>query len=105
MIRPVNPPPTGLRRLLWPYARPYLGMLMLVLVLGTVTALAQQSAYLLVKPTWQVLFEDPPQESVAIVEPVAEQAEPGAFGGIEDQMQAAKEWAVEQGSREVPGLQ
>ncbi|MBJ76912.1 MAG: ABC transporter permease [Planctomycetes bacterium] len=95
MIRPVNPPPTGLRRLLWPYARPYLGMLMLVLVLGTVTALAQQSAYLLVKPTWQVLFEDPPQESVAIVEPVAEQAEPGAFGGIEDQMQAAKEWAVE----------
>ncbi len=51
MIRPVKPVPTGLRRLLWPYARPYMGALALVLVLGMVTAMAQQSAYLLVKPT------------------------------------------------------
>jgi subfamily B ATP-binding cassette protein MsbA len=95
MIRPVNPAPTGLRRLLWPYARPYLGVLVLVLILGMVTALAQQSAYLLVKPTWQVLFEDAPKETDEDISSGAEQVEPGAFGGIEAQMQLTKEWAVD----------
>ncbi|MEO2164017.1 MAG: ABC transporter ATP-binding protein, partial [bacterium] len=95
MIRPVNPAPTGLRRLLWPYARPYLGALVLVLALGIVTALAQQSAYLLVKPTWQVLFEDAPEETDEDISSGTEQVEPGGFGGIEGQMQQAKEWAVD----------
>ena len=95
MIRPVNPAPTGLRRLLWPYARPYLGALVLVLILGMVTALAQQSAYLLVKPTWQVLFEDAPKETDEDISSGTEQVEPDGFGGIETQMQRAKEWAVD----------
>jgi subfamily B ATP-binding cassette protein MsbA len=60
-----------------------------------VTALAQQSAYLLVKPTWQVLFEDAPAETDVDISSGTEQVEPGGFGGIEAQMQLAKEWAVD----------
>ena len=59
--------PRSLVALLWPHTRPLLGAIALVLCLGTLSALAEQSVYVLVKPTWQVLFpaeqvEEPPAE-------------------------------------------
>ncbi len=103
MIRPVNPATRGLRHLLWPYARPYLGILLLVLGLGALSAVAQQSAYLLVKPTWQVLFEDPvePEPSGPAQLP-AEDASTGGIGELEARMTQAKEWATAQVLGESP---
>lgn len=52
-------------RLLRPHVRPYVWVLVLVVLLGTVSAVAQKSTILLLAPTWQVLF---PTESAAETE-------------------------------------
>jgi len=110
MIRPVKPAPTGLRHLLWPYARPYLGALALVLCLGAVTAVLQQSAYFMLKPTWEVLFEDVPQEPTRPaglglqpeIEPEVEPLPLNTMGGIELKMEALRDWATDRVLGESP---
>lgn len=46
----------NLLRLLWPHLRTYRGLFLVVLLLGSISAFAQQSAILLIKPVWDVLF-------------------------------------------------
>lgn len=50
--------PRGLFRLLAPYAKPFIGALALVFVLNGLGALLQQGTYLLLQPTWTLLFSD-----------------------------------------------
>ena len=87
---------SNLFRLLWPHMRPHLGMLSLIVVLGTVTALAQQSAFVLVKPTWEVLF---PVETAAAQEAQQEEQAGAGEGSFTATLQ---EWR-EAGSRLVLG--
>jgi ABC-type multidrug transport system fused ATPase/permease subunit len=52
----------SLWRLLWPHLRTYRWIFLVVLLLGAASAFAQQSAVLLIKPVWEILFptESPP---------------------------------------------
>lgn len=52
----MNRPPRGLLSLLLAYARPFTGALLLVFGLNAVGALLQQGTYLLLQPTWTLLF-------------------------------------------------
>ena len=56
--------PRGLFRLLAPYAKPFVGALALVFVLNGLGALLQQGTYLLLQPTWTLLFADDPADQV-----------------------------------------
>lgn len=56
--------PRGLFRLLAPYAKPFVGALALVFVLNGLGALLQQGTYLLLQPTWTLLFPDDPADQV-----------------------------------------
>ncbi len=58
----------SLWRLLWPHFRPYRKIFLLVLALGTLSAFAQQSAILLIKPVWDVLFPPSAEAMRAIQE-------------------------------------
>ncbi len=50
--------PRGLFRLLAPYAKPFVGALALVFMLNGLGALLQQGTYLLLQPTWTLLFAE-----------------------------------------------
>lgn len=56
--------PRGLFRLLAPYAKPFVGALALVFVLNGLGALLQQGTYLLLQPTWTLLFAEDPAAQV-----------------------------------------
>jgi ABC-type multidrug transport system fused ATPase/permease subunit len=58
----------GSLRLLASYARPFAGALAIVFVLNAVGALLQQGSYLLLQPTWTLLFGDPDAEDPALAE-------------------------------------
>ena len=53
-----------LYRLLVPHAAPQIGGLFLVIVFGTLSALLQQGAYVLLMPTWKAMFPEAVAESV-----------------------------------------
>lgn len=57
----------NLLRLLWPHFRTHRWIFLAVLLLGTVSAFAQQSAVLLIKPVWDVLFP-PGAEAIKALE-------------------------------------
>ncbi|MDA1264319.1 MAG: hypothetical protein O2816_04485, partial [Planctomycetota bacterium] len=60
----------NLGRLLWPHFRPFRWGFVGVLMLGFVPSVAQQSAVLLIKPVWEVLFLEeiqPPDDGLAKV--------------------------------------
>lgn len=58
----------GSLRLLATYARPFAGALVVVFVLNAVGALLQQGSYLLLQPTWTLLFGDPAAEAPELAE-------------------------------------
>lgn len=76
-----------LYRLLRPHAAPYVLTLLLVVVLGVVSALLQKGAYGLLDPTWKVLF--PGQETPAPDMPEAKT--PAFFDPIKETVQ---EWKL-----------
>ena len=59
-------------RLLKPHARPHLWTLVLVIFLGGLTAMGTRGVYLLLTPTWNVIF--PGESSVASVPAAAEES-------------------------------
>jgi len=67
---------SDLTRLLRPFARPYLPALVLVLVVGSVGALLQQSTIFLLNPTIRVLFPDR-STPLVVAEPDTSGADPG----------------------------
>lgn len=75
-----------LYRLLRPHAAPYVLTLLLVVLLGTVSALLQKGAYGLLDPTWTVLFPDEPK-----VVPATPDVEiPGFFTPVKETVEAWK---------------
>ncbi|QDV05666.1 Putative multidrug export ATP-binding/permease protein [Planctomycetes bacterium Poly30] len=77
-----------LYRLLRPHAAPYVLTLLMVVLLGTVSALLQKSAFGLLDPTWKVLF--PNEEKVMPETPDVEV--PGFFDPV---METIDEWKTD----------
>ncbi|MAE28386.1 MAG: ABC transporter ATP-binding protein [Planctomycetota bacterium] len=70
-------------KLLAPHVRPYLGVLALVLLLGALGAGAQRGIFLLLTPTWEVLFPGDPG-ALAAAGPAQELVAGGGLGGVRD---------------------
>ena len=65
-----------LYRLLRPHAGPHVLALLAVVVLGLTSAFLQKGAFLLLEPTWEVLF--PGEEAPSLAPPAVEEGAPGA---------------------------
>ena len=89
----------NLGRLLWPHFRPFRWVFVGVLMLGFVTSVAQQSAVLLIKPVWEVLF---PAESNSQAQAGADGATDGATDGDTTEEDTTEEGTNEEGTNEVP---
>ncbi|MFT5051283.1 MAG: ABC-type multidrug transport system fused ATPase/permease subunit [Chlamydiales bacterium] len=90
---PLKQHPPGLVALLKPHAKPFVGVLALVLALGTLSAGLQQGVILLISPVWKIIF---PNEVVA--PPEADSAapvEPGMLTEISSTLDGMREDFVE----------
>lgn len=94
MIPPVKSRGRGLIALLKPYARPRWKALVGVFLLSTLAALLQQSTFLLLPPTWTLLF---PTEDLALV---AYEDKALADAGLGEERQAIRD-ALKQGQRDL----
>ena len=74
-----------LYRLLVPHAAPHIGGLFLIIVFGTLSALLQQGAYVLLMPTWKAMFPEAKVEASAEESTASDDKEPGL-------LDRGKEW-------------
>ncbi|MFT7678856.1 MAG: subfamily B ATP-binding cassette protein MsbA [Planctomycetota bacterium] len=86
MIPPVKSRARGLIELLKPYAKPRWKALLAVFFLSSLGAFLQQGTYLLLPPTWTLLF---PSEEQALAEVQGQVFEEQGLSGVEDQIQVA----------------
>jgi len=89
-----------LYRLLRPHAGPHVLALLAVVVLGLTSAFLQKGAFLLLEPTWEVLF--PGEEAPSLAPPAIDEGAPGAAPSwlegaeawLEERKQDAKGWIL-----------
>ena len=92
-----------LYRLLRPHVGPHVLALLAVVLLGLSSAFLQKGAFLLLEPTWEVLF--PGEEAPSLAPEALAPAEEGGWlteaeAWLEDRKQGAKDWIL--GGAEAP---